>query len=126
MKMNTNYIVILVLVIGLIAFKQLRTGQPKISPTEAIRLLNDTDYKFIDVRTNSEFLSGHIQNSIHIPLQEIENRLNEIEKIKQKNIIVYCRSGARSSNATDILLKNNFKVQNLSGGILSWDGELVE
>ena len=124
--MNTNYIIILVLVIGLIAFKQLKTVQPKISSTEAIKLLDNIDYKFIDVRTNSEFLSGHIENSIHIPLQELENRLNEIEQIKQKNIIVYCRSGARSSNATSILLKNNFKVQNLSGGILSWDGKLVK
>ena len=124
--MNTNYIIILVLVISLIAFKQLRTGQPKISSTEAIKLLDNIDYNFIDVRTNSEFLSGHIENSIHIPLQELENRLNEIKQIKQKNIIVYCRSGARSSNATSILLKNNFKVQNLSGGILSWDGKLVK
>ena len=124
--MNTNYIIILVLIIGLVAFKQLKTDQPKISPMEAIKYLDDQDYKFIDVRTISEFMSGHIQNSIHIPLQELENRLNEIEQIKQKNIIVYCRSGARSSNATDILLKNNFKVQNLSGGILSWDGKLVE
>lgn len=124
--MNTNYIIILVLVISLIVFKQLRTGQPKISSTEAIKLLDNIDYKFIDVRTNSEFLSGHIENSIHIPLQELENRLNEIDQIKQKNIIVYCRSGARSSNATSILLKNNFKVQNLSGGILSWDGKLVK
>jgi rhodanese-related sulfurtransferase len=124
--MNTNYIIILVLVIGLIAFNQLRTGQPKISSTEAIKLLDNIDYKFIDVRTNSEFLSGHIENSIHIPLQELENRLNEIDQIKQKNIIVYCRSGARSSNATSILLKNNFKVQNLSGGILSWGGKLVK
>ena len=124
--MNTNYIIILVLIIGLVAFKQLKTDQPKISPMEAIKYLDDQDYKFIDVRTNSEFLSGHIQNSIHIPLQELANRLNEIEQIKQKNIIVYCRSGARSSNATDILLKNNFKVQNLSGGILSWDGKLVK
>ena len=124
--MNTNYIIILVLIIGLVAFKQLKTDQPKISPMEAIKYLDDQDYKFIDVRTISEFMSGHIQNSIHIPLQELANRLNEIEQIKQKNIIVYCRSGARSSNATDILLKNNFKVQNLSGDILSWDGKLVE
>lgn len=124
--MNTNYIIILVLIIGLVAFRQLKTDQPKISPMEAIKYLDDQDYKFIDVRTNSEFLSGHIQNSIHIPLQELANRLNEIEQIKQKNIIVYCRSGARSSNATDILLKNNFKVQNLSGGILSWGGKLVK
>ena len=124
--MNTNYIIILVLIIGLVAFKQLKTDQPKITPMEAIKYLDDQDYKFIDVRTNSEFLSGHIQNAIHIPLQELANRLNEIEQIKQKNIIVYCRSGARSSNATDILLKNNFKVQNLTGGILSWGGKLVK
>ncbi|MDC0384171.1 rhodanese-like domain-containing protein [Candidatus Marinimicrobia bacterium] len=106
--------------------KQLSRTQPELSSEVAKSYLKDDNYRFLDVRTESEFLSGHIENSIHIPLQELPTRLDEIEQLKQKDIIVYCRSGARSGKATNILIKNNFKVQNLSGGILDWEGKLVK
>ena len=124
--MNTNYIIILGLIIGFFVLKQLSRTQPELSSEVAKSYLKDDNYRFLDVRTKSEFLSGHIENSIHIPLQELPTRLDEIEQLKQKDIIVYCRSGARSGKATNILIKNNFKVQNLSGGILDWEGKLVK
>lgn len=124
--MNTNYIIILGLIIGFFVLKQLSKTQPELSSEVAKSYLKDDNYRFLDVRTESEFLSGHIENSIHIPLQELPTRLDEIEQLKQKDIIVYCRSGARSGKATNILIKNNFKVQNLSGGILDWEGKLVK
>jgi len=123
---NTNYIIILGLIIGFFVLKQLSRTQPELSSEVAKSYLKDDNYRFLDVRTESEFLSGHIENSIHIPLQELPSRLDEIEQLKQKDIIVYCRSGARSGKATNILIKNNFKVQNLSGGILDWEGKLVK
>lgn len=124
--MNTNYIIILGLIIGFFVLKQLSRTQPELSSEVAKSYLKDDNYRFLDVRTESEFLSGHIENSIHIPLQELPTRLDEIEQLKQKDIIVYCRSGARSGKATNLLIKNNFKVQNLSGGILDWEGKLVK
>ena len=124
--MNTNYIIILGLIIGFFVLKQLSRTQPELSSEVAKSYLKDDNYRFLDVRTESEFLSGHIENSIHIPLQELQTRLDEIEQLKQKDIIVYCRSGARSGKATNLLIKNNFKVQNLSGGILDWEGKLVK
>ena len=124
--MNTNYIIILGLIIGFLVLKQLSRTQPELSSEVAKSYLKDDNYRFLDVRTESEFLSGHIENSIHIPLQELPSRLDEIEQLKQKDIIVYCRSGARSGKAINILIKNNFKVQNLSGGILDWEGKLVK
>lgn len=124
--MNTNYIIILGLIIGFLVLKQLSRTQPELSSEVAKSYLKDDNYRFLDVRTESEFLSGHIENSIHIPLQELPTRLDEIEQLKQKDIIVYCRSGARSGKAINILIKNNFKVQNLSGGILDWEGKLVK
>jgi rhodanese-related sulfurtransferase len=123
---NTNYIIILGLIIGFFVLKQLSRTQPELSSEVAKSYLKDDNYRFLDVRTESEFLSGHIENSIHIPLQELPSRLDEIEQLKQKDIIVYCRSGARSGKATNLLIKNNFKVQNLSGGILDWEGKLVK
>ena len=49
-------------------------------------------------------------------------RIDEIEKYKEKKIVVYCRSGNRSSKGTKILIKYGFEAMNLSGGILQWKG----
>ena len=121
--MNSTYILVIVLVLGFFAYN-IFSNVPSISSKEGMKLLSDKNYEFLDVRTESEYASGHIPNSLHIPLQEIQGRISELENIKDKNIIVYCRSGARSSMASKSLLKNGYNVLNLSGGILGWEGEI--
>tara|TARA_B110000438_G_C15687751_1_gene595370 strand:+ start:45 stop:422 length:378 start_codon:yes stop_codon:yes gene_type:complete len=124
--MNSTYILIAVLVLGFLFYSRAQANIPTITSDEAREYLNDSNYQFIDVRTDSEYTSGHIPKSIHIPLHEIQNRLSEIDSLKNKNIIAYCRSGARSSKATKILIEAGFKVLNLSGGVLSWKGDLTK
>ena len=124
--MNSTYILIAVLIVGFLFYSRAQANVPTISPDEAREYLTDSNYQFIDVRTDSEYDSGHIQNSIHIPLHEIQDRMSEIGSLKNKNIIAYCRSGARSSKATKILVEAGFDVLNLSGGVLSWKGELTK
>ena len=121
--MNSTYILVIVLVLGFFAYN-IFSNVPSISSKESMELLSDKNYEFLDVRTASEYASGHIPNSLHIPLQEIQGRISELENIKDKNIIVYCRSGARSSMASKSLLKNGYNVLNLSGGISGWEGEI--
>jgi len=76
----------------------------------------------LDVRTKAEYKAEHIQiegvETKNIPLSEIEERLNELNK--SKVLIVYCRSGARSRQACEILAQHNFTVFNLEGGITAW------
>jgi len=76
----------------------------------------------LDVRTEAEYEEEHIQiegvETKNIPLSEIEERLNELNK--SKVLIVYCRSGARSRQACEILAQHNFTVFNLEGGITAW------
>ena len=103
-----------------------RANVPTISSDEAREYLTDSNYQFIDVRTDGEYDSGHIPNSMHIPLHQIQDRMSEIDSLKNKNIIAYCRSGERSSKATKILVKAGFDVLNLSGGVLSWKGDLTK
>ena len=77
------------------------------------------DYIILDVRTQEEYDSGHLKNSMLIPVDELEERISEVPK--DKPIIVYCRSGRRSAEAADILLKNGFSpVYDMQGGILEW------
>jgi len=73
----------------------------------------------LDVRTVSEFKSEKIEGSINIPVQELQNRLGELEKGDE--ILVYCKSGKRSSQAMGILTENGFSaVYNMIGGIEAW------
>ena len=124
--MNTSYILIGLAVVGFLIHNRVLSNVPSISSEESQKVISDNNYRFLDVRTDGEYSDGHIPNSIHIPLQEIQSRISEIEKIKDKKIIVYCRSGARSSMASKTLLKEGFDVSNLTGGIMSWKGEVVK
>ena len=124
--MNTSYILIGLAIVGFLIYNRVLSNVPSISSEESQKVISDNNYRFLDVRTDGEYSDGHIPNSIHIPLQEIQSRISEIEKIKDKKIIVYCRSGARSSMASKTLLKERFDVSNLTGGITSWKGEVVK
>ncbi|MBX7150145.1 rhodanese-like domain-containing protein [bacterium] len=75
----------------------------------------------IDVREPSEHAERNIPGSILIPLGALPSRLNELQKFKDQEIIVYCRSGNRSAHACRHLIGNGFKAVNLSGGILGWN-----
>jgi rhodanese-related sulfurtransferase len=95
---------------------------PTLSSHQGEKLLSNHNYIFIDVRTKQEHDTGHIPNSTHISIESLESRIDEIEKYKEKKIVVYCRSGNRSSKGTKILIKYGFEAMNLSGGILQWKG----
>lgn len=96
-----------------------------ISVDVAYSMINDTvsfpNLIILDVRSQSEYDSGHLNNSILIPVDELESRLNEIEEYQNTEIIVYCRAGSRSRAASEILSENGFsKVYNMLGGISAW------
>ena len=80
----------------------------------------------LDVRTEEEFFGplGHIDGAILIPIDELENRLNELEIYKEETIYVVCRSGNRSNFGKNILNENNFKAVNVDGGMLEWKTDL--
>lgn len=97
------------------------------SITFSEKLKNDPDAVLIDVRTQSEFISGHIPNS---KLIDIMNPLflQEIEKLdKTKNYYLYCRSGNRSYHAGMAMIRMGFHtVYNLQSGILDWHEKLEQ
>ena len=85
---------------------------------------NKEDFILLDVRTDAEVFQSKIPiDSMHNPMNEIPNRIIELDK--NKNIIVYCKSGKRSQRVCDYLIQNNFKnIQNLDGGILAWANKI--
>ena len=85
-----------------------------------VMLDNNEDFLLLDVRTENEVLVSKISDkSIHIPMNDIPNRLGDLDS--NKEIIVYCKSGKRSAIVCEYLELNNYtNVKNLSGGILAW------
>ena len=76
----------------------------------------------LDVRTEEEYYGplGHIEGAILIPINELENRLVELDEYRDDTIYVVCRSGNRSGFGKDILNNNNFDAINVDGGMLLW------
>lgn len=74
----------------------------------------------LDVRTLAEFRRGHIAGALHIPVQELGRRWQELEGFREREIVVYCATGPRSVNAVNILQKRGFNAVNLRGGMKAW------
>lgn len=80
---------------------------------------NQEDFTLLDVRESHEYYMSDIEGTTRIPLDDLSERLNELEKDGQ--IIVMCRSGNRSAKVVEFLLENGFsKAANLKGGINDW------
>lgn len=90
-----------------------------INTNQAINLMNSKDLIILDVREDKERVNGHIINDKHIPVAQVKSKLNELDK--DKKILVYCRSGNRSSHICSTLKRAEFPlVYNLAGGFNAW------
>ena len=88
------------------------------------RLDNGDDIQVIDVREANEVAIGRIPNSVHIPLAQVLNRMEEIDP--NRETVVHCKMGGRSARAIDALQRSGFKgnLLNLKGGIIAWSNEV--
>ncbi|MCP8617674.1 rhodanese-like domain-containing protein [Salirhabdus salicampi] len=95
----------------------------EIFPEElANKLKTDNNISIIDVREHEEVAHGKIPGAKHIPLGELPDRLNEIDR--NRNHIMVCRSGNRSGNASQFLEAHGYDVTNMVGGMLEWKDEI--
>lgn len=117
---NFTWVMLAVLSGGMLIWPILR-GTGGISVTEATSLINREDGVIVDVRETSEWTTGHIPNARHIALGQLASHVSELERVKDKPIILCCASGNRSSSACATLRKAGFeRVFNLAGGIGAW------
>ena len=97
-----------------------------ITMDDAVTMMaQETGYIILDVRRPDEYAAGHIPNAINVPNESIGT--SEIPGLPDKNqlIMVYCRSGRRSKEASEKLVKLGYTNIVEFGGILDWKGEIV-
>ncbi|MGD6818622.1 rhodanese-like domain-containing protein [Metabacillus sp. 84] len=114
-----NYFFILIAVILLIRFLAPVKGVRQITASELKNELNDKDKQYIDVRTQSEFKGNHIPSFRNLPLHQLGEKSKSL--YKDKEVVIICQSGMRSSKAASVLKKQGFtKITNVKGGMNAW------
>jgi rhodanese-related sulfurtransferase len=96
----------------------------RVSQLQATQYMNQAKTLVLDVRNPDEFASGHLPGAKNIPIDELANRLSEIEKSKAQIVITVCQSGVRSGTAVSILNKAGFEQAfSLDGGVAEWKAQ---
>ena len=122
---NPLYFIGLVVIIGLLIKVETSRFTRKfklINTNEAVKLMNNDDTIIVDVRKDKEIKGGIIKNAQHITLGQLNEKIGLLGTNKQKPVLVYCRTGTRSSSACNTITKAGFEdVSTLSGGIAAWE-----
>lgn len=121
-----KYVVMVLVVIGL-AMSFMSRGDSKglVSYDELQEKLNNkANIVVLDVRTKEEFANGHIPGALLLPYDEIEQNATKLLPEKDKEIIVYCRSGRRSAIAKDSLEALGYAAVKDFGGMNRWSGKV--
>jgi rhodanese-related sulfurtransferase len=96
-------------------------GITSLSVTEAVILMNRKSALVLDVRELDEFAQGHLQGARNVPLSQLSERLKELEKFRDKPVLVVCQRGRRAHTAAKLLKARQFTTLNvLKGGMLAW------
>ncbi|GGH87760.1 rhodanese-related sulfurtransferase [Pullulanibacillus pueri] len=95
-----------------------------IFPEEVEEKLTDSNANIVlvDVREDEEVATGKIAEALHIPLGQLPERFEELDK--SKTVITVCRSGRRSEKAAEFLQEQGYKVINMTGGMMKWTGDI--
>lgn len=96
------------------------TDRSRLTPMQATLLINQEGAVAVDVRSDSEYQSGHLPGALFVPLERIPGD-KALEKLTDRPIILYCESGARSAVAVKRLRRAGFtRVYHLVGGLIEW------
>jgi rhodanese-related sulfurtransferase len=111
---------LLAAVIMLVMHEARRSG-PSLSPQEAINLVNAEQGVFVDLRDAAAYKQGHIVEAMHIPAPKLADRLAELEKYRERPIVLVCKMGQQAGAAGKQLRAAKFeKVYKMRGGMMEW------
>lgn len=122
---STHYVLsgLFVVLLALLIFTELRKGGQSLSSRELTALINSEQGLVLDVRGQKDFSAGHIVGALHIPYEKVASRIAELEKHKDKTLIVVDAMGQHAGTVSRDLKKAGFNAAKLSGGIASWRGD---
>jgi phage shock protein E len=99
---------------------------PRITAADLLARLDrkDTDVVVLDVRTAAEYAAGHVPGARNISHDELAGRVDELAGLRDKEVVLYCRSGRRTALAEDVLRNAGFtRLRHLDGDFLAWQAQ---
>jgi rhodanese-related sulfurtransferase len=90
------------------------------SPQQVAELLGQDGIQLVDVRERTEWDAGRIAGAVHIPLGELATHVESIDR--ERRVVFYCRTGARSAMAAEALDTAGYEAHNMAGGLVEWAG----
>ena len=111
----------LLAVIVMLIMHESRKSGPLLSPQQAINLVNAQEGVFVDLRDAGEFSKGHIMGAVNIPATKLPERMVELEKYKDKPVVLVCKMGQQASTAGKQLKAADYsQVNKMTGGMMEW------
>jgi rhodanese-related sulfurtransferase len=119
---NHPYLVVaFVLLLALFIRNETRRGGRSVSAQQLVDLVNREDAVVLDIRDRKEFQAGHIVDALNIPNANLDSRLDELKKYRERPVVVACKMGQNAGAAGTLLRKQGFtNVSRLSGGMAEW------
>lgn len=108
------------MLIYLFIFVEQKKAGKQISVHDVTSLINSDEGILLDVRDSKEYQSGHIINALNIPLTKLDSRLTELEKYRDKKVVLIDKQGQHSAGAGRKLRASGFDVLRLQGGMGEW------
>jgi rhodanese-related sulfurtransferase len=111
----------LIAVLAMLFLHESRRSGPSLSPQQAINLVNSEGGVFLDLREAADFKQGHIVDSLNIPAGKLESRMAELEKYRERPIVLVCKMGQQSGVAGKQLRAAGYeKIYKMTGGMMEW------
>lgn len=110
-----------VVLLALFIRNEMRRGGRSVSPQELVDMVNRENAVVVDVRDRKEYQAGHIVEALNIPSANLEGRMDELKKYRERPIVVVCKMGQNAGTAGALLRKQGYEnVSKLSGGMAEW------
>ena len=110
-----------VVILALFVRNEVARGGRSVTPQELVNLVNRDGAVVIDVRDANEYAQGHIVDAVNVPHAALATRVKELEKYKQKPVVLACKMGQHAGAAGTVLRKAGFAdVARLKGGVAEW------
>ena len=127
MKRNGIILILAVLIPSVLFATDAPGVYTKIAASKAKEMIEKGNVTVVDVRTLEEYNSGHLPGAVLVSLQTLETDAPKILKDKNATLLVYCRTGIRSANASKQLIKMGYThVLDIAGGITQWPYDIVK
>ncbi len=110
-------------IVWLLLYHERRKGAVSVSPAQVTALVNQKEAVVLDLRDAAEYRHGHIVDSINMPFTKLSERVAELDRYRERPVVVVCKMGQHSGAVAKTLKEKGFtQVYRLGGGIAEWQG----